>query len=462
MKMKISVKAKILILIIPLLLCSFSITSTVVIKRSQRFQINVTSDFLKYKLEHIAQYAAGQWHQMLNYELDDNETIYQFVIESISGYASTAIERGEEYILVYDEGHNLVFQIGGLSPDWTELKPESYYNSALNTYNIAGEDYIGISRDIAGMNWDLIVVEHKSVFDGVIKRITTNLLIIFTGSFLVIIFSLVVVLSIILNPINQVRTAIQKIISDRVFSHTVPVRSADEIGELSISFNNLITSTDLFLKKLRRNAEDEAIRNKELLLREIENLELLGRVSDYKDINTGSHVRRVSAYSRIIAAGSGFDEEYLDLVYYSSLLHDIGKVGTPDSILLKQGKLTDEEFSIMKEHTTIGYNILNNFSSKYLKAGAVIAYSHHEKFDGSGYPRGLRGDEIPQFGRIVSIADVFDALTTERPYKKAWTTDEAFDLIEQEKGRQFDPALAELFLKRKEDIVGIFNSTKEK
>ena len=133
----------------------------------------------------------------------------------------------------------------------------------------------------------------------------------------------------------------------------------------------------------------------------------------------------------------------------------VGKLGTPDAILLKPGKLSPEEFAVMKQHATIGWEILRDSSAPTLRTAAEIAYTHHEKFDGSGYPRGLKGEDIPLFGRIVAVADVFDALTSARPYKPAWEFDRAWEFIRANSGLHFDPRCAEAFLARREEVVAI-------
>ena len=138
-------------------------------------------------------------------------------------------------------------------------------------------------------------------------------------------------------------------------------------------------------------------------------------------------------------------------------MHDIGKVGTPDLILLKPGKLTEGEFAIMKQHAEIGYEVLNTSSSPLLKVAAEIARTHHEKFDGSGYPRSLKGDDIPLFGRIVAVADVFDALTSERPYKKAWSLEQASQLLRDGAGTHFDPECVSAFFINFDEVLEIKN-----
>ncbi len=196
---------------------------------------------------------------------------------------------------------------------------------------------------------------------------------------------------------------------------------------------------------------------KEIKEREIELIHRLVLLAEYRDEGTGEHIKRVSHYSRIIAEAMGMKPEEVEIIYLAAPMHDIGKVGVPDSILLKPGKLTEEEFEIIKQHTIIGYNILKDSKSKLIKTGAIIALRHHEKWNGEGYPDGLKGEEIPVEGRIVAVADVFDALTSDRPYRKAWDFEEAFEYIKQEKGKHFSPQCVDLFIRNKEKIKEIYN-----
>ena len=178
----------------------------------------------------------------------------------------------------------------------------------------------------------------------------------------------------------------------------------------------------------------------------METIHKLSAAAEYKDEDTASHIMRMSRYCAVIAEQAGLDEETVDLILNSSPMHDIGKMGIPDAILLKPGKLDDQEWEIMRRHTLMGANILGDSSSKYLETGAVIALSHHEKWDGSGYPQALAGEYIPLFGRICAVADVFDALTTKRPYKEALSNAEAIEIMTRGRGAHFDPTLFDLFL----------------
>lgn len=195
----------------------------------------------------------------------------------------------------------------------------------------------------------------------------------------------------------------------------------------------------------------------EILLREYEALYVLGKASEYKDQETGAHIARVAHYSRLIARMIGQPEDAQDAIFHASALHDVGKIGIPDSILLKPNRLNQEEISVMRLHTTNGHRMLESSRSSFLLTGALIALTHHERYDGLGYPIGIGGEEIPLFGRIVSVADVFDALTTKRPYKEAWGIDAAMELLTKERGRQFDPILVDAFVNNEVHVRSIFN-----
>ncbi len=187
----------------------------------------------------------------------------------------------------------------------------------------------------------------------------------------------------------------------------------------------------------------------------VETIQHLAAAAEYKDEDTADHVRRMTAYSVVIAQGLDLDREEVDLIRISSPMHDVGKIGIPDSILLKPGKLDPQEWETMKTHTSIGGRILGTGASDYMNMGTLIALSHHEKWDGSGYPSGLSGEDIPLSGRICAVADVFDALTSKRPYKDAFPVPKSLDIMRQERGIHFDPQVLDVFLDRLEEIMAI-------
>jgi putative two-component system response regulator len=193
----------------------------------------------------------------------------------------------------------------------------------------------------------------------------------------------------------------------------------------------------------------------------METIHKLSAAAEYKDEDTASHILRMSRYCAVIAENAGLDEDTVDLILNSSPMHDIGKMGIPDAILLKPGKLDEQEWEVMRRHTVMGANILGDSNSKYLEAGAVIAATHHEKWDGSGYPAQLAGEDIPLFGRICALADVFDALTTKRPYKDAFSNEKAIGIMTQGRGAHFDPALFDIFLANLARIEAIQNEYRD-
>ncbi len=216
----------------------------------------------------------------------------------------------------------------------------------------------------------------------------------------------------------------------------------------------LANRADWLAKEVKKATAELRSREKEMILR-------LSKAAEHRDPETGQHLIRMANYSRLIARELNLSEEQQELILEAAPMHDIGKVATPDAILLKQGRLTEDEFAVIKQHAISGYNILADSESTLIRAAAVMALSHHEKFDGSGYPRGLKGDAIPLYGRIVAVADVFDALTSIRPYKKAWSLNDACQFLRDQTGSHFDPLCIEAFFKAWNDILVIYERYQE-
>lgn len=197
------------------------------------------------------------------------------------------------------------------------------------------------------------------------------------------------------------------------------------------------------------------VQAQEVLTTRLQLVQCLGRASEYRDNETGLHVVRMSHYTRILALAMGYTEQAADEILHAAPMHDVGKIGIPDAILTKPGKLTETEWAVMQTHTVIGARILGQHPSGLLSLAASIARSHHERWDGSGYPDRLAGAEIPHAARLVAVADVFDALTSERPYKRAWSVEEANNLLRAESGRHFDPDIITAFFDNLSGILAI-------
>lgn len=203
-------------------------------------------------------------------------------------------------------------------------------------------------------------------------------------------------------------------------------------------------------------------RTAELSTTRLEIIRRLGRAAEYKDNETGLHVIRMSHYSRLIAIAMNANEQWVELLFNAAPMHDIGKIGIPDANLLKPGKLNDAEWEVMRKHPEFGDEILGDNDSELLQMAKEIALNHHEKWDGSGYPKGLQGEAIPLTARIIAIADVFDALTTERPYKKAWPVERAVNFIDENSASHFDPDLVVAFHTAMPEILKIKHQYAEK
>ncbi len=224
--------------------------------------------------------------------------------------------------------------------------------------------------------------------------------------------------------------------------------------ELAAYQHSLEQKVEESVSEIRRLNDELRITQKEMTL-------ALGSIMETRDEDTGQHVLRVASYSRLLASLAGIDQEQVDLIYEAAPFHDAGKVAIPDSILNKPSKLTPEEWEIMKTHTTEGYRIFKDTTRPILKMSAIIAKEHHERWDGTGYPDGLKGEEIHIAGRVTAIADVFDALTTKRPYKEAWPFDEAVAFILSQKGKMFEPRLVEFFGANLDKFKEIYEALKD-
>jgi len=231
--------------------------------------------------------------------------------------------------------------------------------------------------------------------------------------------------------------------------------------ELETVNNNLhILNEDLESQVMERISEIYSL-NKEIEETQKEVVFTMGAIGERRSQETGNHVKRVAQYSKIFAIYYGLSEDEAEMLKQASPMHDIGKVAIADSILNKPGRFTDEEFKIMTKHSLLGYEMLKGSKRPLLNLAATIAYQHHEKWNGSGYPRGLKGDEIDINGRITAIADVFDALGSSRVYKEAWSDEKIFKLFKEERGKHFDPELVDIFFNNLDEFLNIRNSLKD-
>jgi len=254
------------------------------------------------------------------------------------------------------------------------------------------------------------------------------------------------------------------------------------IDEIEALKNNFIKTTDKLIKDIRRHDKimqrsdrrqkkeydqlQAKLQEVEALQEEIEATQkevifTMGAIGESRSKETGNHVKRVAEYSKILALHYGLDEEEAEMLKQVSPMHDIGKVAIPDAILNKPGRFTPEERTIMETHAELGYDMLKASKRKLLKAAAIVAYQHHERYDGKGYPQGLSGEDIHIYGRITAVADVFDALGSDRCYKKAWDDERIFSLFKEERGKQFDPRLIDIFFEHLDEFLAVRDKFKD-
>jgi len=293
------------------------------------------------------------------------------------------------------------------------------------------------------------------------RNITLALLLVVGG--IAVVFIVLIISNNVRTIQHHVQGPLEELIKrgeDAYYKNTPIDESRFECAE----FENVAREFNMFAVDILQNQSEIETKTKRLeeLSAEIEDahketIYTMGVIEEHRSKETNYHTMRVTQYCALLAQKAGLSEYEVDLITTAAPLHDIGKLSIPDSILMKPCRLTDEEFAIMKNHAEIGFNMLRHSKRDVLSSAAIIAHQHHERWDGAGYPRGLKGDQIHVFGRIVALVDVFDALATKRVYKEKWPLDEVARYIESESGRQFDPKLSQLLLNNFDEFVAILN-----
>jgi response regulator RpfG family c-di-GMP phosphodiesterase len=257
-----------------------------------------------------------------------------------------------------------------------------------------------------------------------------------------------------IRPIIALSSTAKRISRTQDYTQQVSIDRDDEIGQLSDAFN---TMTDGMGKALN---EITAL-NSEIEDTQREVVFTMGSIGESRSKETGNHVKRVAEYSKLLALYYGLNEEEAEMLKQASPMHDIGKVAIPDAVLNKPGRFDEEERRIMDTHAALGYDMLKHSGRTLLLMAATVAYEHHEKWNGTGYPRRLKGEEIHIYGRITALADVFDALGSDRVYKKAWEDERIFDLFKEERGEHFDPQLVDIFFEHLDEFLAIRKQFKD-
>ncbi|MDH4943773.1 HD domain-containing phosphohydrolase [Sulfurimonas sp. C5] len=300
----------------------------------------------------------------------------------------------------------------------------------------------------------IVLEEDKDEAYGIVKKYRLWFFItLLIGGLMILLFALYFANSLI-RPLSRLSKTARDITVTQDYTTQVSVESNDELGQMGNSFNKMISSMKDAMDEIRAlNTEIEDTQREVVFT--------MGAIGESRSKETGNHVKRVAEYSRILARHYGLSQEESEMLKQASPMHDIGKVAIPDAILNKPGKFTDEEFEKMKEHARLGYDMLNSSHRPLLKAAAIVAHEHHEKWNGRGYPRGLKAEEIHIYGRITALADVFDALGSDRVYKQAWPDEKIFSLIEEERDEHFDPELVDIFFEYLDEFLAVREKLKD-
>ena len=448
-KHRFGIKNKLLLQIIPLILIINLAAGYIHFREAGTALLRLANRHLAYKAEELRDFIYNEWNIIESLELSSLPEYQTAMVKSVQSYASSLLRNESEHILVFGRDGELLFDASlAPAPDavaeiYDELR-EELSDEGWIEFNLDGIERIGVVFTFGPLEWPFVVSDLHSVFFHELDIMQRNQLLTLLISMLLSFVLITFYVKIMLRPVELLDDRMEDIISSGDLGSSVPVVSMDEIGALSERFNLMLRTINEGQNLLEEKRRDERRARQKAEAHEKEALNLLGKVSDIRDEETGLHLKRIGELSKLLGRLSGLDEEQQELLLNSSPLHDIGKIGIPEAILLKPAKLTPEEFSTVQKHTVIGHNLLKDSKSIYLRKGAEIALTHHEKWDGNGYPEGTKEAEIPLFGRIVSIVDVIDALLTERPYKKAWSPEQVLSYIREQRARHFDPKLVDV------------------
>lgn len=452
-------RVKAALLLIPFVVLSVVVTGLTSTFTTRAALTRIATRLMAYKAEQLLDFASSQWALLDELGFAGDPEYVDAATSAIESYANSLLRSDTEIIFATDSAGNVVMSTSELSLDESsaERLREISAGSAPGWFEaeIGEQSRVGQHFGFEPFGWTFFVTEVADSFYTEIQQITLQqvMIVVFVaaaGFLLVWLFARYLG-----SPIEQVTAAMRHIREANDLSKRVPVLYADEIGVLAEEFNNMVASLDTSYQRLRDSAEAERAARQQAADREYETLLILGRSTEYKDFETGVHLVRVGTMAARLAELTGEEVEFRDLLYHAAPLHDVGKIGIPDRVLLKPGPLDSEERAIIEQHPVIGHRILSTANSRYLQEGATIALTHHERWDGKGYPGGLAGTRIPASGRIVAIIDVLDALTSERPYKSAWSFEDALSAIEAGAGTQFDPRLVAVLLDHGEEFARI-------
>ncbi len=460
-----TIRQRTVLCILPLVVVSLSVLGVASFYLSRSGMMRLAIRNLTFKAETLKQYAEAQWQLLESQGFSADEGFKRAAQNSLALRAKSMLRTDSEWVLALDLSGQLVMSVqqnadaGAVSAGDLGRSMQNGITGLVYFVSGSARRY-GEAFFFEPFGWYIVVSDTSRAIFAETDEMTHIMTVIFVLSIASATLLLVWLSSSISRPVLEVTGAMEDVMRSSDFKRRIPVRSSDEIGVLAESFNSLCSELDNSYERLGEIALREAEARATIADREVEALVALWKVAEFRDQTTGSHIIRVGLYAKLLAGFFYGDENEKRLIYYAAPLHDIGKIGIPDAILLKPGPLSPEEFNQMKTHTTIGHSILKDSKNPNLQLGAEIALSHHERWDGRGYPLGLAGMDIPLSGRIVTVIDVFDALASKRPYKEAWSLDACFDYLASERGRIFDPDIVDAFLARREQVLQIWDENR--
>ena len=459
-----NLRTKALTLILPVVVGAVVVSGFASASSARAALLQIATRLIAFKAEQVRDFAYSQWEILEDLEYADDRLYRRAGEAAIQSFAGSLIRSPTERIFALDSAGRVVMSTALIDISESERATLIEHGASGGWFEstIGGIRVVGQGFGFDPLDWRIMVTESSDAFYQDVRRITGTHGLILVGAVIVAVASLLVFVAQMLAPLERLTDAMREVSAGLDLDRRVAIESHDEVGILAHEFNAMIATVQVSYERLQKVAAAEATARRAAAEREEETLRVLGAATEFRDTETGAHILRVGRMSEMLAQLHGEDTEFCRLLLKASPLHDVGKIGISDRILLKPGKLTRKEFETIKEHTTIGWRILGEARSIHLRAGAEIALTHHERWDGNGYPTGSAGTATPLAGRIVAICDVYDAIRSERPYKRPQPHDQAVELIRAGRATQFDPDIVDIFLARERDVEAIYTNTTDR
>lgn len=353
----------------------------------------------------------------------------------------------------------VTYPLENFNPFFSNAKERQYYilhhDGSIHLRPSIFKESLRVSRSLAiKPNTTIVLEEEKEFAYHLLNKYEQWFILLLIAGALFIAAAAYFVATSLIRPVITLSNLAKEITRTQDYTQKVMVHRDDEVGQLSDAFNTMIGGMDQALEEI-------IALNKEIEDTQREVVFTMGSIGESRSKETGNHVKRVAEYTKLLALNYGLDENEAEMLKQASPMHDIGKVAIPDAVLNKPGRFDEQERKIMDTHAALGFEMLKNSQRILLKMAATVAYEHHEKWDGSGYPRALSGEDIHIYGRITALADVFDALGSDRVYKQAWSDEKIFTLFKEERGKHFDPKLVDIFFEHLDEFLAIRDRLKD-